>query len=183
MSTYICKKIKTFLEIDETFVPLLNNTAHSQDYEFYSSDAWLKEVCGAKYLQSLESQDYESFMATCIDASTSSVPDSSWVDEMKGWIASFMNEEDTTELMLDVTEKILEKATEAATASTGQTHWVPTVDTTTTTPPPDTTSTDDPDPTPKGGDSSIYGPVMIALGACSWLLPIGYYLFKRYRGK
>ena len=187
MSTYICKKIKTFLEIDETFVPLLNNTAHSLDYSFYSSDDWVKEACGVRWLRSgEETGDYDSFMSSCLDAATSSTPDSNWIDAMKAWVADFVQNSDKTDLALEITEKILEKAHESATqaileeGADSETHWIPTDDTTTPPPPPPTTP--GPDPTPKS-DSSDYYPILVACGVASWAIPIAYYAIKKIRGE
>ena len=175
MSTYICKKIKTFLEIDETFVPLLNNTAHSLDYSFYSSEDWVKEACGVRWLRSgEETRDYDEFMTDCLDSAVSStVPNGEWLENMKAWIAGFLADHDTTDMALEATEKALEAASESLT------HWIPTESTT----PPAPSTTDEPDPSPKGGDGGYTTPLLVFFGVASWVLPLAYYATTKYRGE
>ena len=163
-------------------MPTLSNVEHQYDYSFYDSDEWKLEICQSRWLQSgEEDSSYESFIAGCMDAASSTVPDGRWLENMKTWIQDFLSDPDKQEMALDATEVMLEKATEAV----GATHWVPTVETTTlpTTTPDPTTPTGPPEPAPKDDSSWWSGPVMIAVGAASWLVPICYYAFKKYRGK
>ena len=168
----------------------MNNTNSDTDYDFYYSSEWANEICQVRWLRNAESDDYDEFMRSCLEMTTNSstIDSSSWLDGFKEWIqnfiasnhsvraiemvSSYMNNTSKAELMLDVTEAVLDMASEA-------THWTPSLPDDSTTPPPDSSST--PPPSTKGGDVTY--PVLVALGAASWLIPIGYFIIKKIRGK
>ena len=173
-------------EIDPDYIPWINNTNSDLDYSFYDSSSWQREYCETLWLRGHEG-GYEEFIQTCMALANQSTTtaDAGWMAGFKNWLLEFvannashalgavqryMNSTSKTEFMLDVTESILEQASESAT------HWTPSL-------PDDTTTQDPTTPVPSTKGESVTYPILLGLGAASWIIPIAYFAFKRFRGK